>query len=72
MAIPSASYAITMRVLLDTDPLAIGRVTTAVGQAGATVTAIDDYTVQFEFSAHALGMSMEEAVAYALGETKPS
>jgi malate dehydrogenase (oxaloacetate-decarboxylating) len=41
MAIPSASYSITMRVHLDHDPRAIGRVTTAVGDAGGGVTAVD-------------------------------
>src|SRR5665811_321980 len=41
MAVPSASYAITMRVVLRPDPLGIGRVTTAVGEAGGTVTAVD-------------------------------
>ncbi|MDP8977853.1 MAG: NAD-dependent malic enzyme [Actinomycetota bacterium] len=41
MAIPSASYSITMRLQLDDDPRGIGRVTTAVGDAGAAVTAVD-------------------------------
>jgi malate dehydrogenase (oxaloacetate-decarboxylating) len=41
MAVPSASYAITLRVLLEADPLGIGRVTTAVGEAGGGVTAVD-------------------------------
>ena len=41
MAVPSASYGITMRVVLQPDPLGIGRVTTAVGEAGGTVTAVD-------------------------------
>ena len=41
MAVPSASYSITMRVHLDPDPRAIGRVTTAVGDAGGGVTAVD-------------------------------
>jgi malate dehydrogenase (oxaloacetate-decarboxylating) len=41
MPAPSASYSITMRVHLEHDPLAIGRVTTAVGDAGGGVTAVD-------------------------------
>nr|MDQ3612139.1 NAD-dependent malic enzyme [Actinomycetota bacterium] len=41
MPIPSASYSITMRLQLDDDPRGIGRVTTAVGDAGAAVTAVD-------------------------------
>jgi malate dehydrogenase (oxaloacetate-decarboxylating) len=42
MAIPSASYAITMRLYLDLDDhRALGRVTTAVGEHGAAVTAVD-------------------------------
>ncbi|MGH3664760.1 MAG: NAD-dependent malic enzyme [Egibacteraceae bacterium] len=41
MAIPNASYSITMRVILGHDPRGIGRVTTAVGEAGGGVTAVD-------------------------------
>jgi malate dehydrogenase (oxaloacetate-decarboxylating) len=41
MPAPSASYSITMRVQLDSDPRGIGRVTTAIGEAGGTVTAVD-------------------------------
>ncbi len=42
MSIPSASYAITMRLHLDLDDhRALGRVTTAVGDRGAAVTAVD-------------------------------
>jgi malate dehydrogenase (oxaloacetate-decarboxylating) len=41
MAAPNASYSITMRVQLDTDPRGIGRITTAVGDAAGTVTAVD-------------------------------
>jgi malate dehydrogenase (oxaloacetate-decarboxylating) len=41
MAVPSASYSITMRVHLDGDPRGIGRITTAVGEAGGTVVAVD-------------------------------
>jgi malate dehydrogenase (oxaloacetate-decarboxylating) len=41
MPAPSASYSITMRVQLDSDPRGIGRVTTAIGDAGGTVTAVD-------------------------------
>ncbi len=42
MAIPSASYAITMRLHLDADDhQAIGRVTTSVGDHGGAVTAVD-------------------------------
>jgi malate dehydrogenase (oxaloacetate-decarboxylating) len=37
---PSASYSITMRVILD-DPRGVGRITTAVGDAGGSVTALD-------------------------------
>ena len=41
MPVPSASYSITMRVHLDGDPRGIGRITTAVGEAGAAVAAVD-------------------------------
>ena len=41
MPVPSASYSITMRVHLDGDPRGIGRITTAVGEAGAVVAAVD-------------------------------
>jgi malate dehydrogenase (oxaloacetate-decarboxylating) len=41
MGILSASYSITMRVHLGADPLGIGRITTAVGEAAGTVVAID-------------------------------
>jgi hypothetical protein len=38
---PNASSSITMRVQLDSDPGGIGRITTAVGEAAGTVTAVD-------------------------------
>jgi len=41
MGIPSASHSITMRVHLGADPLGIGRITTAVGEAAGTVVAVD-------------------------------
>jgi malate dehydrogenase (oxaloacetate-decarboxylating) len=41
MSVPSASYSITMRVHLGSDPLAIGRITTAVGEAAGAVAAVD-------------------------------
>jgi malate dehydrogenase (oxaloacetate-decarboxylating) len=42
VAIPSASYAITMRLHLDLDDhRALGRVTTSVGESGGAVTAVD-------------------------------
>ncbi len=42
MSTPSASYAITMRLHLDLDDhQALGRVTTAVGELGGAVTAVD-------------------------------
>jgi malate dehydrogenase (oxaloacetate-decarboxylating) len=41
MGIPNASYSITMRVHLGADPLGIGRITTAVGEAAGTVVAVD-------------------------------
>ncbi|HEX5494809.1 MAG TPA: NAD-dependent malic enzyme [Mycobacteriales bacterium] len=37
----SASYSITVRLLADTDPTVVGRVATAVADAGGVVTAID-------------------------------
>ena len=39
--VPSAQYAITMRVRLATDPLLVGRATTAIGEAGGQVLAVD-------------------------------
>jgi malate dehydrogenase (oxaloacetate-decarboxylating) len=41
MPVPNASYSITMRVQLVSDPRGIGRLTTAVGEAAGTVTAVD-------------------------------
>jgi malate dehydrogenase (oxaloacetate-decarboxylating) len=41
MPIPSSSWSITMRVHLGADPLDIGRITTAVGEAGGTVVGVD-------------------------------
>ena len=41
MSMPNASYSITMRVNLDDDQRGVGRVTTAVGEAGGGVTAVD-------------------------------
>lgn len=43
---PNASYSITMRVNLDDDQRGVGRVTTAVGEAGGGVTALDIVGVQ--------------------------
>ncbi len=39
--LPSAGYSITVRVAARSDPNAVGRLTTAVGAAGAVVTALD-------------------------------
>jgi malate dehydrogenase (oxaloacetate-decarboxylating) len=39
--LPSAGFSITVRVSVVADPSAIGRLTTAVGEAGAIVTAVD-------------------------------
>ena len=41
MAIPSASYSITVRLEVPADPASVGRLTTAVGLAGGAVTALD-------------------------------
>ena len=41
MAAPSASYAIILRVRMDHDTTALGRVTTAVDEAGGAVTGVD-------------------------------
>jgi malate dehydrogenase (oxaloacetate-decarboxylating) len=41
MPAPNASYSITMRVQLDSDPRGIGRITTAIGEAAGTVIAVD-------------------------------
>ncbi len=38
---PSAGYSITVRMAVPADPSAVGRLTTAVGEAGAVVTALD-------------------------------
>ncbi len=77
MAMPSASYSITMRVDLGADPRGIGRVTTAVGDAGGGVTAVDmvesrggsltvDVTVNAVDAAHAEAITAAvEAVAEA-------
>ena len=39
--LPSAGFSITIRVAVPSDPYAIGRLTTAVGEAGGIVTAVD-------------------------------
>ncbi|MET7394094.1 NAD-dependent malic enzyme [Dactylosporangium sp. NPDC005572] len=39
--LPSAGFSITVRVSMVADPSAIGRLTTAVGEAGGVVTAVD-------------------------------
>jgi malate dehydrogenase (oxaloacetate-decarboxylating) len=39
--LPSAGFSITIRVGVPADPFAIGRLTTAVGEAGGIVTAVD-------------------------------
>ncbi|QSB16833.1 NAD-dependent malic enzyme [Natronosporangium hydrolyticum] len=39
--LPSAGFSITVRVSVTADPAAIGRLTTAAGEAGAVVTAVD-------------------------------
>jgi malate dehydrogenase (oxaloacetate-decarboxylating) len=41
VAIPTASYSITVRLEVPADAEAVGRLTTAVGQAGGVVTALD-------------------------------
>src|SRR5215831_6194613 len=41
MRLPSAGFSITVRVGVVADPYAIGRLTTAVGEAGGIVTALD-------------------------------
>jgi malate dehydrogenase (oxaloacetate-decarboxylating) len=41
MAIPSASASITVRLEVPADPASVGRLTTAVGNAGGVVTALD-------------------------------
>ena len=41
MAIPSASYSITVRLEVPPDPTSVGLLTTAVGTAGGVITALD-------------------------------
>jgi malate dehydrogenase (oxaloacetate-decarboxylating) len=41
VAIPNASYSITVRLEVPADPNSVGRLTTAVGSAGGVVTALD-------------------------------
>ena len=64
MRTPSASYSITMRVKLDDDRRGVGAVTTAIGEAGGGVAAVDiveshgtqmvvDLTINAEDSDHA-------------------
>jgi len=66
--LPSAGFSITVRLALVADAGAIGRVTTAVGEAGAIVTALDvvssdhrrvvvDLTCDTSDSAHAEGIT---------------
>jgi hypothetical protein len=51
VGIPSASYSITMRVHLSADPLGIGRITTAVGEAeGTRVHTVSDRKLSFQRS----------------------
>ncbi|MDX1660091.1 MAG: hypothetical protein R3343_14835, partial [Nitriliruptorales bacterium] len=79
MVMPNASYSITMRVHLDAaDQKALGRATTAVGEAGGAVTAVDfvessgdrlvvDITANASDSEHA--STIEETVEAAEGVT---
>ena len=39
--LPSAGFSITIRISVDADPSAVGRVTTCAGETGAVVTALD-------------------------------
>jgi len=41
VALPSASYSVTVRLEVSTDPRSVGRLTTAVGAVGGAVTALD-------------------------------
>ncbi len=73
MAIPSASYSITIRLITDPeDPTAIGRVTTAVGEADGSVVALDfvetdERGLIVDLTANARGVKHAEAIAAAAG-----
>jgi malate dehydrogenase (oxaloacetate-decarboxylating) len=75
MGIPSASYSITMRVHLGADPLCIGRITTAVGEAAGTVVAVDiveshpDLLV-VDLTCNARDTDHAEAITRAVGEVE--
>src|SRR5215218_7399226 len=75
MGIPSASYSITMRVHLGADPLGIGRITTAVGEAAGTVVAVDivesraDLLV-VDLTCNAADARHAEAITRAVGEVE--
>jgi malate dehydrogenase (oxaloacetate-decarboxylating) len=71
MAIPSASYAIILRVRLAHDPTALGRATTAVGEAGGAVTAVDIVEsgsdgMTADITANASGIEHGEAIRAAV------
>jgi malate dehydrogenase (oxaloacetate-decarboxylating) len=72
MGIPSASYSITVRVHLGADPLGIGRITTAVGQAAGTVVAVDIVESQpdrlvVDLTCNAADAGHAEAITAAVG-----
>jgi malate dehydrogenase (oxaloacetate-decarboxylating) len=72
MGIPSASYSITMRVHLGADPLGIGRITTAVGQAAGTVVAVDiveshPHLLVVDLTCNAVDARHADAITQAVG-----
>jgi malate dehydrogenase (oxaloacetate-decarboxylating) len=73
MGIPSASYSITMRVRLGADPLGIGRITTAVGEAAGSVVAVDIVeshpdSLVIDLTCNAADARHAEAITRAVGE----
>ena len=55
MASPTAAYSIRLRVRLDNRPGSLGRLATAVGEAGGNITAIGGFDVR--------GPALEEDLA---------
>ncbi len=75
MPIPTASYSITLRVLLDNDPRGLGRVTSAIGEAGGGVTAVDivdprGQTIVVDLTTDAVDAAHASAIAAAVEQVE--
>ena len=72
MPLPSASYSITMRLYVPPGPMAIGSITTAVGEAGGGVMAVDivesrDERMTVDLTINTGGADHAEGITKAVG-----